>query len=158
IEGRQRYGVLKSIEILRTALWTGIAVVALLHGEGLVALAAGNLAAAALALVLTVAAARWSLPARTIGPARPTRQTFRRIFGFSVNLFVARVTGVLYRQMDRVIIAVGLTAFALGQYEIASKVELLAALSLAFLASAVMPAASKLAATESGRAPLTTMF
>src|SRR5262249_23744994 len=89
---------------------------------------------------------------------RPTRQTFRRIFGFSVNLFVARVTGVLYRQMDRVIIAVGLTAFALGQYEIASKVELLAALSLAFLASAVMPAASKLAATESGRAPLTTMF
>ena len=60
--------------------------------------------------------------------------------------------------MDRVIIAVALTSFALGQYEIASKLELLAALTLAFLASAVMPAASKLSATEAGRGPLTTMF
>jgi O-antigen/teichoic acid export membrane protein len=158
LEGRQRYGVLRSTEIVRTCVWVGIAVVALLHGGGLVALAAGNLVAAVIGLVLTVIAARRSLPARTLGRARPTRQTFRRIFSFSVNLFVARVTGVLYRQMDRVIIAVALTSFALGQYEIASKLELLAALTLAFLASAVMPAASKLSATEAGRGRLTTMF
>jgi O-antigen/teichoic acid export membrane protein len=158
LEGRQRYGVLRLIETVRSMIWVAIAVVALLHGHGLVALTAANLFGAALGLVLTVVAARRSLPPRTIGPARPTRQTFRRIFSFSVNLFVSRLTGVLYNQMDRLIIAAALTSVALGRYELAAKLQLLAALALAFVASAVMPAASKLSATEGGRASLMTMF
>jgi O-antigen/teichoic acid export membrane protein len=158
LEGRQRYGLLRLVETVRSGLWAAIAVVALLHGHGLVALAAANLVGAAFGLVLTAVAAHRAMPPRTIGPARPTRQTFRRILSFSVNVFVTRLTGVLYRQMDRVIIAAALTTIALGRYEVASKLELLAALALAFIPSAVMPAASKLSATEGGRASLTTMF
>ena len=158
LEGRQRYGLLRSVETFRNGVWAAIAVVALLRGHGLVALAAGNLVAAVIALVLTAVAAQRSLPRRTLATARPTRHTFRRIFGFSVNLFVARLTGVLYRQMDRVIIAVALTTVALGEYEVASKVELLAALGLTFVASAVMPAASRLSAMEGGRPALSTLF
>jgi O-antigen/teichoic acid export membrane protein len=158
LEGRQRYGLLRLTETVRSMTWVAIAVVALLNGHGLVALTAANLFCAALGLVLTVVAARRSLPPRTIGPARPSRNTFRRIFSFSINLFVGRLTGVLYNQMDRLIIAAALTAVALGRYEIAAKLQLLAAFALAFVASAVMPAASRLASTEGGRASLVSMF
>ncbi len=158
LEGRQRYGLLRGTEIIRSGLWIVLSVVALLNGHGIVALAAANLLGAALGLAMTAIAAQRSLPPRTIGPARPTRETFRRIFSFSIYLFVGRAVGVLYRQMDRVIIAAALTSVLLGYYEISSKLQLLAALALAFTASAVMPAASRLSATEGGRSSLTTMF
>jgi O-antigen/teichoic acid export membrane protein len=73
-------------------------------------------------------------------------------------MFLSQVTGVLYRQMDRIIIIVALTSVLLAQYEIASKLQLLAALSLTFTVSAVFPAASSLHATEEGRGRLKTMF
>lgn len=158
LEGRQRYGVLRATELIRSSLWIAAVVIFLSRGGGLVALAVINLAGAFFGLALTWFAATRSLPPGTFARGRASRATFRRIFSFSVNLFVMRVTGVLYRQMDRVIILAALTSVLLAKYEVASKLQMLAALALAFTASAVMPAASNLAATHEGRSTLRTMF
>jgi O-antigen/teichoic acid export membrane protein len=158
IEGRQRHVLLRIAELLRTSVWIAAVLVALPRGGGLVALSAANLGAAVLGLGITAFAAFRLLPAGTVGRGRSSRSTLRRIFSFSVNIFVTQVTGVLYRQMDRIIIAVALTSVLLARYEIASKLQMLAALSLTFTVSAVLPAASSLSATEEGRDRLKTMF
>jgi O-antigen/teichoic acid export membrane protein len=158
LQGRQRYPVFRAIELLRTLIWIVVVVVALPRGGGLTALAASTLGAAAIGLVVTAFAAVRALPAGTIVWGRSLRPTLRRMFTFSRNLFVTQLTGVLYRQMDRIIIAAALTSVLLARYEIAAKIQLLAALCLSITVSAIMPAASGLSAMADGRERLRALF
>jgi O-antigen/teichoic acid export membrane protein len=145
-------------ELLRTVVWIAAVLIALPRGGGLVALSAANLGAAVLGLVMTAFFALRSLPRGTVRRGRSSWTTLRRILSFSLNIFVTQVTGVLYRQMDRIIIAAALTSVLLARYEIASKLQMLAALSLTFTVSAVLPAASSLSVTDEGRDRLKSMF
>jgi len=158
LEGRQRYGLLRGTQLVRTVVWIAAVLIVLPQGGGLVTLSAANLGAALLGLAVTAFAAFRLLPAGTMRHSSSSLETLRGLFSFSINMFLTQLTGVLYRQMDRIIIIVALSSVALAQYEVASRLQLLAALSLTFTVSALFPAASSLAVTEEGRGRLKTIF
>jgi teichuronic acid exporter len=75
-------------------------------------------------------------------PGRATRSELRRLVSFGGSVFVLRFAGTLYRQMDKVILGVALTPSAVGLYEIANKIHLMAATAQSMSVSALLPAAA----------------
>lgn len=72
----------------------------------------------------------------------------RRILGLSASLMASRSSGILYRQMDKVIIGCLLPTASLAVYDVASKLHRAVLLVPAVLTSAILPTASVLAATD----------
>ena len=147
VEGAQRYGWLRLIEIGSRVAWAAVAFVLVVLGHGIVAMAVISLVVAVLSAVASLAAARQAQPNLRIRPSLATRATFSMLLRYSSSLLVLRILSIVYRQMDRAIIGIALVAAAVAQYEVAYKVHASAALVLSIAPSAIMPAAAYIGAS-----------
>jgi O-antigen/teichoic acid export membrane protein len=142
LEGAQHFIAVRSVDLIRIVLVLIGSVAVVLLGHGLVALALVNLAAAALAFAASAVAVRLVVPGSVLARRYVGRQHLRKLMTFGGALFSLRIVSVIYRQMDRVIIAGVLGVALVTRYEIANKIQAAAGVVLAISSSALLPAAA----------------
>lgn len=142
LEGAQHYVAVRTVDLLRVLLVSAGTVAAVLLGYGLVALALVSLATAALALLASAVAVKLVVPGSALARRHVGRSHFRKLMTFGGALFSLRIVSVIYRQMDRVIIALVLGVTLVTQYEIANKIQSAVGLVLAISSAALLPAAA----------------
>jgi O-antigen/teichoic acid export membrane protein len=146
IEGAQHYPWLRGIELGGRLAWAAIVVAAVSAGHGVTSLAAASVAVTTAEALLAVVAAHLVQPGLRIRLSHANRATLRRTFSYGSLLTVLRALSVVYAQMDRAIIGIGLTVAAVARYEVAYRIQAMAALALVVSSSAILPAAAYTAA------------
>lgn len=142
LEGAQKFVVLRAIDLLRVLLQAGAIVVLLLLGQGVVPLALSSLLVATAASGAMAVAAHWREPSIQLRPSLVSLERLRHLMTFGGALFVIRIASVLYRQMDRVLIAIFLSVTLVTTYEIANKIQGAAVLVATMTSAALLPAAT----------------
>lgn len=146
LEGLQRYDAIRIVDFGRQLLYAAVVVGVLSAGGDVVAFGSAMTISTAVGSAGYFVAAKRLLPQLSISVRNVRASELRRLTSFSGWVMVSKVTGVLWRQMDKIILAAMLTTSVLTSYDIANKVQAAAAAMLAFTGWAVMPAASSLAA------------
>ena len=146
LEGAQRFGALRFVEIGPRAAWAVLAVPVVLTGHGVVALAAVSLGVAVVMAGVAVRLAQRACPGLRLSWRLVDVAAGRAMGREATGFLTLRVSSIVYSQMDRVIVGVMLGAAAVANYEVAYKLHALAAMVLALAPSALMPAASYLGA------------
>jgi O-antigen/teichoic acid export membrane protein len=142
LEGAQRFGTYQAIELVRAATQAiGFVLVILLDGS-IAGLGATVTASSLVVLVLGWTLARRSVPGLQVRRSHVQRAVLRKLMSFGGALFVIRLTGTIYRQMDKLIIGVALGASFVTTYEIANRIHAGAAMVQSIAASALLPAAA----------------
>ena len=142
LEGAQHYVAVRAVDLVRVLLVTVGTVASLLLGYGLVALALVNLGTAALALLAAASAVKLFVPGTALARRHVGRRHFRELMTFGGALFSLRIVSVIYRQMDRIIIALVLGVTLVTRYEIANKIQAAVGVVLAISSAALLPAAA----------------
>ena len=149
LQGLQRYGWIKVIDLSRQILYTVLALIVLLTGQGVVAFGAAMISGTLLAAVGYAVAARILCPDLRISPRLVNRAALRPLAGFSVWVFITRIMGVIWAQMDTLILSVLVGINVLAGYSIIARLESAVSYPLSFTAAAVVPAAANLRAQDS---------
>jgi O-antigen/teichoic acid export membrane protein len=149
LQGLQRYGWIKAVDLSRQILYTVLALVVLLTGQGVVAFGAAMIAGTAFAAVGYAVVAHRLCPEMRVSPRLIHREALRPLAGFSAWVFISRINGVIWTQMDTVILAVIVGAGVLAGYNFAARLESAVSYPLTLTAAAVIPAAANLLALES---------
>ena len=149
LEGLQRYGWIKAVAMARQVLYTVLVVVVLSTGHDVVAFGALMVASSMFAAVGYAIAGRILCPELRISPRLVHANALRPLARFSAWVFVGRINGVIWAQMDKVILAIFVNTSVLTGYDIAARIQNAAAYPLSFTSSAVVPAAANLRAMES---------
>lgn len=142
LEGAQHYVAIRLIDLIRITVVAAGSVAAILLDYGLVALAVVNLVAAVSACAATAVAVPLVVSGSSLSRRHVARRHLRSLLTFSGALFTLRLVSVVYRQMDRVIIAIVLGVVLVTRYEIANKVQAAVGVVLAISSSALLPAAA----------------
>lgn len=146
LEGAQRYGILRGIDVGLRLAWAAICVVLVNRGAGVMVLAWTALATSVLSAAAGLLAARRMRPPLALSLRFVTRATVRRLLRSGTPTMGLRILGVVYSQMDRIVIGVALAATAVAAYDVAYKIHAAAALTLGLMPSAVLPAAAAMGA------------
>jgi O-antigen/teichoic acid export membrane protein len=149
LQGLQRYGRIKAVDLSRQLVYTAAVVVVLGTGHGAVAFGAVTVASSLFSALGYAVMARLSCPELRISPHLISRAGLRPLAGFSVWAFVAAINGVIWAQMDKVILAAVSPVSVLTGYDIANRLQSAASYPLSFTTQAVVPAAANLSAMES---------
>ncbi len=149
LQGLQRYGWIKLVDLSRQILYTILAVTVLLTGHGVVAFGATMVVGTAFAAIGYAVAARRLCPELRVSPRLITRSALRPLAGFSAWVFISRINGVIWAQMDKVILAAVVGTSLLAGYDFAARLQSAASYPLSLTAAAVVPAAANLLALES---------
>jgi O-antigen/teichoic acid export membrane protein len=147
LEGLQRYDVRSAIDILKSLCFAAGAVLFVRSADPVVALAQLQVGCTVFGGLIVWLSARRLLPEWRL--VRPGRAVVREMFGFTNDLLVLRINGIVYNNMDKWIIGASLATSAVAEYDIANRVHGLAAMVMSLASSAVVPAASALDATDS---------
>ena len=144
LEGLQRYGLIRAVEVGRHLMFAGAAIVVVGGGGGVVALGVVSVVAAVMGHLTLLIAARitWG---KFIHP-RFHRTSLLQLSRFGGWLSVTKVVGTIWRQMDKTILSVMVSVSVLAPYDVASRLQGAAASVLSFTSSAVLPVASALTA------------
>ncbi|MGA7988064.1 MAG: oligosaccharide flippase family protein [Candidatus Dormiibacterota bacterium] len=149
LQGLQRYGRIKAVDLTRQLFYTVTVVVVLGTGSGVVAFGAVTVASSLFAALGYALMARLSCPDLRISPRLISKAGLRPLAGFSGWAFVAAVNGVIWGQMDKVILAAVSPVSVLTGYDIANRLQSAASYPLSFTTQAVVPAAANLSAKAS---------
>jgi O-antigen/teichoic acid export membrane protein len=149
LEGLQRYGLIRLIEIGRLLLSAAVAVVILVVSPGVIAFAAAMTSGSVIAAISYVLVARRVSSGLVLSPRLCALSALRPLVAFSAWIFAGRILSVAWRQMDKLILAIALTSALLTGYEVAARIQGAAAFALSFTASALIPATASLAAQGS---------
>ena len=149
LEGLQRYAIIRLVDVVRQCMAAVLVLIVLTRHGGVVWFGAAMTAPGVMATAGYVGAAWRAVPELRVSVRLVSLDALRPLARFSAWLFIARIGGVVWRQMDKVIIAVLLTSTVLTGYEIAARIQGAAAFALAFTASAVVPATASLVAQGS---------
>jgi len=144
LAGLQRYGGVRLIEVLRQLIVAAVIVAGLTLGTGLMSFGIAYAIGAAVSLLGYIVAARARFPGLRLGPGHVRRSALRRLLGFGGWVFVGQVVGVVWRQMDRVILALLVSTSLLTGYEIANRIQGAASVTLTLAGSAILPSAAAL--------------
>jgi O-antigen/teichoic acid export membrane protein len=106
LEGLQRYGWVRLVDLSRQLLYTALAIVVLATGKGVVAFGAAMVVSTAFQAVGYAVVGRILCPELRISPRLVNRAALRPLAGFSAWVFMGRIIGVIWRQMDKLILAV----------------------------------------------------
>lgn len=149
LEGLQRYGWVRGAEVLRQVTYAAATVLVLLAGGDLVAF---GMAAIGAALVGHVGfwVGAWRVWGR-LPWGRPDRAAVRDLRRVGGWLFVSKVTGTAWRQMDKTILSILVSTTILAPYDVANKIQAAARTVLSFTSSALLPATAELAAAADER-------
>lgn len=149
LQGLQHYGWIKVIDLARQVLYTVLALIVLFTGQGVVAFGVAMIAGTLFAAVGYAVAARVLCPDLRVSPRLIHRGALRPLAGFSVWVFVTRILGVIWAQMDTLILSVLVGINVLAGYSVIARLESAASYPLSLTAAAVVPAAANLLALES---------
>ena len=142
IEGAQAYSWLRVIDVGGRLVWAVLVVVAVLQGHGIVALATIALGVSLVEAVAAVVVAHHVQPGLQVRVRHANRPTLKRTFRFGSAIAALRVLSVVYAQMDRAIVGLVIGVAAVASYEVAYRVQSIAALALIIAGSALIPAAA----------------
>jgi O-antigen/teichoic acid export membrane protein len=149
LQGLQHYGWIKVIDLSRQMLYTVLALIVLFTGQGVVAFGAAMISGTLFAAVGYAIAARVLCPELRVSPQLIHRAALRPLAGFSAWVFISRVLGVIWAQMDTLILSVFVGISVLTGYSVIARLESAASYPLSLTAAAVVPAAASLLASES---------
>ncbi|MGH3608039.1 MAG: oligosaccharide flippase family protein, partial [Pseudonocardiaceae bacterium] len=149
LEGLQRYGWIKVVTLSRQLLYTIAVVVLLGTGHGVVAFGAITVGSSMFAAVGYAIVGRMLCPELRVSMRLVRAAALRPLARFSAWVFVGRVNGVIWAQMDKVILAAFVGTSVLTGYDIAARIQSASAYPMSFTTQAVIPAAANLSAMES---------
>jgi O-antigen/teichoic acid export membrane protein len=149
LQGLQRYGWIKAVDMCRQVLYTLLAVVLLATDQGVVAFGAAFVTGSIVAAIGYAVAGRLLCPELHISPRFVHRSALRPLASFSAFVFITRICGVIWWQMDKVILASVVSTSTLTGYDIAARIQSAASYPLSLTTQAVIPAAANLKAVES---------
>jgi O-antigen/teichoic acid export membrane protein len=144
VEGAQRYDVYQLIEFARSLTQAALFTVALVFDLGLPGLGGAVVVSSFVVLVLGRIAAKRIVPEVTIGRRHVSKERFRSLLTFGSQYFLVRVMGTIYRQVDKVIVAIALGLRPVTFYEIANRIHQGAAMVQSVAASSLLPATAYL--------------
>jgi O-antigen/teichoic acid export membrane protein len=148
LEGFQNYLLLRIADVGGRVLWGASTVIVVLLGHGVRAIAAASLVGACLTLGYSIWAVHRIQPDLRVARRRVDVRTIRELFSYGAWFTVMRVAGVVYGQMDRIIVGSAISIAAVARYDVPYKIHAIAALVLALAPSAVMPASALLQAQD----------
>jgi O-antigen/teichoic acid export membrane protein len=149
LQGLQRYGWIKVVDLSRQILYTVLALTVILTGQGVVALGATMIAATAFASIGYAVLARMLCPEMRVSPRLINRAALRPLARFSGWVFILRINGVIWSQMDTLILEFAVGLNVLAGYSFAARLQSAVSYPLSLTAAAVVPAAANLLAMES---------
>lgn len=135
--------VMSTVNILLSALGGGLL---LLRGWGLRGLVYAYAASAVLTLIGYVIIVRKLLPQVSLNPLRFDRSEARRMFGFSLRLYVIQASLGIHNQIDKIFLAVLIGVAPVGWFDIAGDVAIKVRAVIGLILGPVLPAASELCA------------
>ena len=120
------------------------AAVLLLRGGGLRGLVYGYIASAIVTIVVYLLLVRMLLPQLALNPMRFDGSEARKMFGYSLRLYVTQAAVVVHNQVEKVFLAVLVGVAPVGWYDIASDTAVKMRGAIGLILSPVLPAASEL--------------
>ena len=133
--------MLSAANVLMSALFAAFL---LLRGWGLRGLVYGYVASGILTVVIYFLLVRTLLPEVVLNPIRFDPTEARKMFGYSLRLYITQAAVVVHNQVEKVFLATLVGVAPVGWYDIASDVALKIRSSIGFILTPVLPAASEL--------------
>jgi len=116
----------------------------LLRGGGLRGLVYGYLGSGILTIAIYLLIVRRLLPQVAINPFRLDKGEARKMFGFSLRLYVTQAAVAVHNQVEKVLLGMLVGVAPVGWYDIASDVALKVRGAVGLILTPVLPAASEL--------------
>lgn len=149
LQGLQRFGWVKLVDLSRQILYTVLALTVLLTGRGVIWFGAAMVTGTAFAAIGYAIAARLLCPEMHVSPRLIHRDALRPLARFSGWVFISRINGVIWSQMDVVILQVVIGVGVLAGYSFAARLQSAVSYPLSLTAAAIVPAAANLLALKS---------
>lgn len=133
--------MMSAANVLMSAFLGGLL---LLRGGGLRGLVYGYIASGILTVTVYLVIVRRLLPQVALHPLRFDRTEARKMFGFSLRLYVTQAAVAVHNQVEKVFLALLVGVAQVGWYDIASEVALKVRGAIGLILSPVLSAASEL--------------
>lgn len=133
--------MISAANVLLSALFGGLL---LLRGWGLRGLVYGYIGSGILTIAVYLILVRRLLPQIALNPMRFDGTEARKMFDYSLRLYVTQAAAAVHNQVEKVFLAVLVGVAAVGWYDIASDIALKVRGAIAIILSPVLPAASEL--------------
>ncbi len=118
----------------------------LLRGWGLRGLVYGYIGSAILTITVYLILVRRLLPQVALNPLQLDRAEARKMFGYSLQLYVTQAAVAVHNQVEKFFLAILVGVAAVGWYDIASDIALRVRGAIGLILGPVLPAASELSA------------
>jgi O-antigen/teichoic acid export membrane protein len=133
--------VMSAANLLMSAFFSAIL---LIRGWGLRGLVYGYMTSGILTVAIYLIVVRRLLPQFALNPMRFDKAEARKMFGYSLRLYITQAAVAVHNQVEKVFLASLIGVDPVGWYDIASDIALKVRSSIAFILSPVLPAASEL--------------
>jgi O-antigen/teichoic acid export membrane protein len=144
LEGSQQSAMYQAVLLIRALVQAALFVAVLVADLGIGSLGAVSLISSAVMFVAAWLLARRAVPELRLSRGRVSRSVMRSLFVFGGGLFLIRIVGTLYQNMDKVIVGIALGPTSVAIYQIANQLHLAVALVQSVSASAILPATAYL--------------
>jgi O-antigen/teichoic acid export membrane protein len=148
ISGLQRLDLVNWISAANIYCTALVGLILLLRGWGLRGLVCGQVCAAVLSLGMYVVTLRKLLPQTTFRSAHIDIVEAKKMFHFSLRLYVTQAAVAVQNQIEKFLLALFTGVAAAGWYDIASEAALKIRALIALVLGPVLPAASELDALQ----------
>ncbi|MGO8797261.1 MAG: polysaccharide biosynthesis C-terminal domain-containing protein [Candidatus Sulfotelmatobacter sp.] len=142
--GLQRLDLTNAISAANVLLSALFAACLLLRGWGLRGLIYGYSASCLFTIAVYFVTVRVLLPRVVLNPLRFNLAEARKMFGYSIRLYVTQAAVAVHNQVEKVFLATLVGVAPVGWYDIASDVALKVRGAIGFVLAPVLPAASEL--------------
>jgi O-antigen/teichoic acid export membrane protein len=143
LEGTQQFVTYQAVELTKAIVFAASTVAVLLSGGGIGLLGVAYAGTSALSLLVYWVLAHRAVAHLHAAPTRATWPELRRLLRYGTSVFTLRVTGTIYRQMDKLILGIATTPKLVAIYEVANKIHLSASVVQSISVSALVPAAAQ---------------
>lgn len=147
VEGVQRYDLIAILDVCRISAFAFAAFLILKEGEGLVPLSLALTGSSAFYMVGMAICAKKQVPYVNLVVSFNLKE-MRNLFTLTLDILILRFNGVIYNNMDKLIVGMVLGAALVTDYDIANRVHALALTVMGLAPSVVLPAASAYGASN----------
>lgn len=142
--GLQRLDLTHTMSAANVVLSALLGAILLLRGWGLRGLVYGYIGSGTLTIAVYLVLVRRLLPQVILNPFRLDTGEARKMFAFSLRLYVTQAAVAVHNQVEKVFLALLVGVAPVGLYDIASDVALKVRGAIGLILSPVLPAASEL--------------